>query len=178
MTWDAMALRSEVAAEFQALAARASRPDLSSSHIVMWRRYYCRAWSRPAIACASCGVHFTPLHARRTFCSKRCLNRFYSDRRAAKRLAVRQDRVCANPRCGHVFTGQRADTRYCSFACQRRHNYAVSYVRCVKRATLCALCEQRFERLYVHEVYCSPRCRARAKWRRRRARTVASQKGC
>ena len=127
MAWHTGDLRAEVAAEFSAWSDKVVLQHGPVRHADV-RHYYRPIWTRPPIQCRTCGVRFTPIDARRLYCTRRCLALYHAsrskqawhDRRSAARLAARANRVCANPRCGITFTGRRSDTRYCEPACRER----------------------------------------------------------
>lgn len=87
------------------------------------REQYERGWhSCPGsrcykISCRHCGKEFFAQRPDARYCSYRCTNDAYIQRRRARRAASRQKK-CAT--CGTGFVAQRKDAKYCNNACKQK----------------------------------------------------------
>lgn len=69
------------------------------------------------VSCAFCGDVFYTDNVRRKYCSGRCVNDAYMERRD-KRKQDEREKVC--PICGNFFTAKTKATIYCSQACKQK----------------------------------------------------------
>lgn len=69
------------------------------------------------VSCAFCGDVFYTYNVRRKYCSGRCVNDAYMERRDKRKQAERE-KVC--PVCGEIFTAKTKATMYCSQACKQK----------------------------------------------------------
>jgi len=89
-----------------------------------------RRWGDRVSTCVFCGRYVT---GRKSYCSQRCINDAYMERRRQRHDATLQ-KVCAV--CGNTFTAKRTDARYCSHACkQSAYRKRVTDNGCAKFAT-------------------------------------------
>ena len=77
-------------------------------------RYYMPVLKVP---CKYCGGIFYTRNVQRMYCSGRCINDAYMDRRKARQEAARE-KVC--PVCGKSFTAKSKAAIYCGQACKQK----------------------------------------------------------
>jgi len=88
---------------------------------------YAKRWGDPVGTCIVCGRVTT---GRKKYCSQRCCNDAYMERRRQRHIVSLQKKCVV---CGKSFTAKRADTRYCSPACkQSAYRKRVTDNRCAK----------------------------------------------
>ena len=68
-------------------------------------------------ACEVCGQRFDAMRPEALYCSTRCSNDAYTERRRARRAQARE-KTCEV--CSSNFTATRADTKTCSPACKQK----------------------------------------------------------
>ncbi len=94
-------------------------------HGASWRTYtthegctgvfgYFNRYTRP---CDHCGRRFNTFEWKRRYCSYRCTNDAYIERRRARRLRARLKRCSV---CARDFTATRSDGIYCSSTCRQK----------------------------------------------------------
>jgi hypothetical protein len=65
--------------------------------------------------CWYCGKVFYSFYPLRRYCSYRCRNNAYVDRRKKKR-EIKREKICLH--CGQLFKAKRRDAKYCSGGCR------------------------------------------------------------
>ncbi len=67
--------------------------------------------------CAFCGDSFKSSNPKAKYCSQRCQNDAYMQRRR-ERKALEKEKICTI--CGKQFTAKKKDALYCSDACKQK----------------------------------------------------------
>jgi predicted nucleic acid-binding Zn ribbon protein len=68
--------------------------------------------------CAVCNFVFYPKSPRAKYCSQRCTNDAYLERRRQRKKFDLENHFCKT--CGKKFTAQRKDEKYCTDACKQK----------------------------------------------------------
>jgi hypothetical protein len=108
--------------------------------------------------CARCGASLEGKRSDAVFCSYDCFMADYADIQKAAIREAKRGRKCGH--CdGEISVEKNAKAIYCSTYCQMQAYYHSERRRF---PGTCKICGDEFQGHHATQIYCSPRCRAKA----------------